>query len=302
MASPLIAQARTRLTVELLRWSPKGTFSRAVGWLAQQPVPESLRAPLYRGFARAVGADLDELDRPLEAFERFDDFFTRPLAEGQRPVDARPNVIVSPVDGVVSQLGTIENGRCLQCKGRDYTVRGLLADDARAARFDGGTFCTIYLAPRNYHRIHSPVAGRVTGYRHTPGAFYPVNPLSVNHVQGLFTINERLTSYIDSPEAGAVALVKVAATGVGNMTLSYDAAVRTHLRGKAGRLGSEREYPTPLPVARGEELAMFHLGSTVILLFERRRVELAVASGQPVKMGEAIGKSIASSRTVGLRE
>lgn len=298
MASPLLSTFKTRLTVELLRWSPKGTFSRAVGWLAERRVPEGLRAPLYRGFARAVGADLDELDRPLGAFARFDEFFTRPLAIGQRPVDARPRVVVSPVDGVVSQLGPIEGGRLLQCKGRDYTVRGLLADDARAARFEGGQFCTIYLAPRNYHRIHSPVAGRITGYRHIPGAFYPVNPLSVNHIQGLFTINERLTSYLEG-DCGAVALVKVAATGVGNMTLSYDASVRTHIRGQQGRLGSERDYPTPLPVERGQELAMFHLGSTVILLFERQRVELSVTAGQPVRMGEAIGLQHERSRAAG---
>lgn len=290
---------KTRLTVELLRWSPKGTFSRAVGWLAERRVPAGLRAPIYRGFARAVGADLDELDRPLGAFERFDDFFTRPLAIGQRPVDSRPGVLVSPVDGVVSQFGTIEGGRLLQCKGRDYTVRGLLADEKKAARFDGGTFCTIYLAPRNYHRIHAPIAGRITGYRHIPGAFYPVNPLSVNNIQGLFTINERLTSYIEG-ECGSVALVKVAATGVGNMTLSYDAVVRTHLGGRKGRLGSEHHYPTPLPIERGQELAMFHLGSTVILLFERGRVDLRVASGQAVRMGEALGAVVEAPLSVGV--
>lgn len=298
MATPILDRVRTRLTVELLRWSPKGSFSRAVGWLASRKVPQPIRAPLYRGFAKAVGADLDELDRPLQAFERFDEFFTRPLAVGLRPVDSRPRVIVSPVDGVVSQLGPIERGRLLQCKGRDYTVRGLLADDARAARFEGGTFCTIYLAPRNYHRIHSPVSGRITGFRHTPGAFYPVNPLSVTHIQGLFTINERLTTYLDS-DHGSVALVKVAATGVGNMTLSYEPGVRTHLSGRQGRLGSERAYPAPLPIERGQEVAMFHLGSTVILLFEEHRVELSVQPGQPVKMGEAIGLGVAQARATG---
>lgn len=282
------SRVRERVAVDLLRWTPKGTFSRGVGWLARRHVPRPLRKPIYSGFARAAGADLSLLDRPLDAFERFDDFFTRPLQPGVRPVDVRPGVVVSPVDGAISEIGVADGGRMIQCKGMDYTVRGLLADAAEARRFEGGAYATLYLAPRDYHRVHSPVAGRITGYRHIPGAFFPVNPLSVRNVAGLFSINERLVTYIDS-DVGRVAVVKVAATGVGHITLSYDKGVHTHGRGTAGRTGRAQTYAAPRPIKNGEEIGMFHLGSTVIALFEPGRVTLEGAPGDAVRVGRRLG-------------
>jgi phosphatidylserine decarboxylase len=282
------SRLRERVAVDILRWTPKGTFSRGVGWLSRVPVPRRLRRPIYGGFARSVGADLSQIEGPLEQFERFDDFFTRSLAPGLRPVDEGDGAVVSPVDGVVSEIGIADGGRLIQCKGLDYTVRGLLADVLEARSFEGGAYATLYLAPRDYHRIHAPVAGKVTGYRHIPGAFFPVNPLSVRNVAGLFSINERLVSYLDS-EVGRVAVVKVAATGVGHITLSYDRGVRTHRSGSAGRNGWVQRYAAPRPVSRGGELGMFHLGSTVILLFEPGRVKLDLERGQKVRMGERIG-------------
>ncbi len=288
------SRVRERVAIDVLRWTPKGTFSRGIGWLAKRRVPRPLRKPIYSGFARYAGADLSVLDRPIDAFERFDDFFTRPLPPGARPVD-EGQVVVSPVDGTISELGIAEGGRMIQCKGLDYTVRGLLADTAEARSFEGGAYVTLYLAPRDYHRIHAPVSGRITGYRHIPGAFFPVNPLSVRNVAGLFSINERLVTYLDS-DVGRVAVVKVAATGVGNITLSYDREVRTHRRGAAGKHGSGLKYQTARPVAAGEELGMFHLGSTVILLFEPGRVTLEGAPGDVVRVGRKIGHRGADSR------
>jgi phosphatidylserine decarboxylase len=266
-----------------------------VGWLARRKVPRPLRRPIYGGFARRVGADLSQLDRPLDAFERFDDFFTRPLAPGARPVDEAPEAVLSPVDGVISEIGVSEGGRLIQCKGLDYTVRGLLADAAEARHFENGAYATLYLAPRDYHRIHSPVAGRITGYRHIPGAFFPVNPLSVRNVAGLFSINERLVSYLDT-ELGRVAVVKVAATGVGHITVKYDARARTHVSGVRGRQGFVQRYTPPIPIKAAEELGMFHLGSTVILLFEPGRVTLEGAPGDTVRVGRRIGKRATRSR------
>jgi phosphatidylserine decarboxylase len=244
-----------------------------------------------------VGADLSLLDRPIEEFERFDDFFTRPLAPGARPIDASEDAVVSPVDAVVSEVGLAEGGRLIQAKGLDYTVRGLLADAVEARAFDGGAYVTLYLAPRDYHRVHAPVAGRVTGYRHIPGAFFPVNALSVRNVAGLFSINERLVTYLDS-EVGRVAEVMVAATGVGHITLSYDRGVTTHRRGSPGRHGWVQRYAQPRPLERGGELGRFHLGSTVILLFERGRVELDLERGQTVRLGERIGRRMARKNEV----
>jgi phosphatidylserine decarboxylase len=291
------SRLRERVAVDILRWTPKGTFSRGVGWLARRRVPRSLRRPIYCGFARTVGADLSQIDGPLEQFEQFDDFFTRPLAPGLRPVDQTPGAVVSPVDGTVSESGIAEGGRMIQCKGLDYTVRGLLADPLEARSFEGGAYVTLYLAPRDYHRIHSPVAGKLVGYRHIPGAFFPVNPLSVRNIAGLFSINERLVSYLDS-EIGRVAVVKVAATGVGHITLSYDRGVETHRSGSAGRHGWVQRYAAPRPMARGGELGRFHLGSTVILLFEPGRVKLELERGQPIKMGQRIGRGSAQKSEV----
>jgi phosphatidylserine decarboxylase len=291
------SRVRERVAVDILRWTPKGTFSRGVGWLSRRRIPRGLRKPIYGGFARTVGADLSQLDGPLEQFERFDDFFTRKLAPGLRPVDEGEGAVVSPVDGAVSETGVADGGRLIQCKGLDYTVRGLLADVLEGRAFEGGAYATLYLAPRDYHRIHAPVDGKVTGYRHIPGAFFPVNPLSVRNVAGLFSINERLVTYMDS-DVGRVAVVKVAATGVGNITLSYDRGVRTHRSGSAGRHGWVQRYASPRPLPRGTELGMFHLGSTVILLFEPGRVKLELRPGQVLRMGERIGRRLAANSGV----
>ncbi len=288
------ARVGDRLAYDLLRLLPKASFSSGIGWIARRKVPRPLRRAVYGGFARYAGADLSALDRPIEAFERFDDFFTRPLSEGSRPVDARPGVVVSPVDGRVSEVGVADDGRMIQAKGLDYSVGGLLADPERAAVFAGGCYATLYLAPRDYHRIHAPVAGRVVGYRHVPGAFYPVNPLSVRTVPGLFSINERIVTYLDS-DVGQVAVVKVAATGVGNISLSYEPKVRSH----RGPSGSTRSYRPELPIERGQELGMFHLGSTVILLFEPGRVTLDVRAGDAVRVGASIGAPADMARAGG---
>lgn len=280
---------RERFTVDALRWAPKGALTHGIGWAARRKVPRPLRAGLYKGFSARAGVDLSEVPAPLESFERFDDFFTRTLPPGARPIEGGDDVVVSPCDGVLSEVGVSDGGRLIQCKGRDYTVRGLLTDESEARVYTGGAYATIYLAPRNYHRVHTPTGGAITGYRHVPGAFFPVNPPSVRGVAGLFSINERLITYVDGP-LGRVAVVMVAAMGVGHMTVSYD-TVETHRR--EGRHGSTRVYSTPKPVAKGDELGMFHLGSTVILLFQPGRVTFAgLEKGRPVRMGETLGRRV----------
>jgi phosphatidylserine decarboxylase len=289
------SRLRERAAVEVLRWTPKGTLSHAIGWAARRRVPRLLRRAVYGGFARLAGADLSARDRPIEAVERFDDFFTRPLKPGARPVAEGEGVVASPVDGTVSEVGVSEGGRLIQCKGRDYTVKGLLADPVEARHFEGGAYATLYLAPRDYHRVHAPVSGKIAAYRHIPGAFFPVNPLSVRNIAGLFSINERLVTYLDS-EVGRVAVVKVAATGVGHITVSYDPEVHTHRRGSSGWTGWAQRFAEPRAVQRGDELGAFHLGSTVILLFEPGRVELDVKPGNQVRVGQRVGRRAARRR------
>ena len=276
-----------------LRWAPKNSFSHLVGWLSRRHVPTRLRAPIYRSFARAVGADLDEIDGPLSQFPSFDQFFTRPHAGGARPMEGGAETIISPVDGVASEVGVATGGRLIQCKGIDYTVSGLLADAQEARSFEGGAYATLYLAPRNYHRVHAPLTGSVIGYHHIPGALYPVNRSSVERVPGLFSVNERLITYLDTT-VGRVAVVMVAAAGVGHMTLAYERLVHTHAFGRRGRTGSLQRYAVPPRLQRGEELGTFHLGSTVILLFAPGKVHLEVAYGDGLRLGQAIGQLLSA--------
>lgn len=280
---------RDRIAAELLHWSPKQAFSRGVGWASRLRVPPGLRRPLYHGFSRRYGVDLGEVDRPLGDFERFDDFFCRPLPPGARPIAAGEDVLVSPCDGVLSEHGLAREGRCIQAKGIHYTVAGLLLDAERARRFLGGTFATLYLAPRNYHRVHAPLSGRVLGYRHIPGARYPVNELSVRLVPGVFVRNERVVTYMATP-VGQMALVMVAATGVGHITVRYEPGLATPAGGpERGAVDYDAEPGDVRTLRKGEELGTFHLGSTVILLFEPGRMTIAVAEHSPVRLGQVLG-------------
>lgn len=276
---------RDRVTAELLHWFPKQVFSQGVGWAARLPVPGWLRKPIYTGFSRRFGVDLSEVDRPLDQFPRFDDFFCRPLPPGARSIAAGADVLAAPCDGVLAEHGIAAEGECIQAKGINYTVRGLLMDEEAASRYYGGHFLTIYLAPHNYHRVHAPLPMQVTGYRHIPGARYPVNQLSVRTIPQVFTRNERLVTFADTP-LGQVALIMVAATGVGHITVSYEPQLATPAGGpERGAL----RYDEARVLDKGAELGMFHLGSTVILLFEPGRLKIDVAAGSPVRLGQALG-------------
>ncbi|MFO0576985.1 MAG: archaetidylserine decarboxylase [Polyangia bacterium] len=278
-----------RLASELLHWFPKQVFSRGMGWASKLMVPRPLRDPIYRGFAWRFGVDLSELDRPLAEFPRFDEFFCRPLPEGARSISAEERALISPCDGVLSGYGRTEpGGNCIHAKGQEYTVAGLLNDQAMAQRFVGGTFATIYLAPHNYHRVHSPLAGQVIGYRHIPGARFPVNALSVRTIPRLFMRNERLVTYLRT-SCGDVALVMVAATGVGNITVSYEPSLATPAGGP-DRGACTYDKGQEKPLGKGEELGMFHLGSTVILLFEPGCAEIELPAGTVVRLGQKIGQ------------
>jgi phosphatidylserine decarboxylase len=280
------------MLVRLLRWAPRRAFSSVVGTAARRLVPRKLRAPLYSAFARRVGANLDEVELPLDSYPTFDAFFTRRLRDGARQVAPEPDVIVSPCDGTIAESGLATAGRMIQAKGIDYRLAALLPDADAQKRFDGGAYLTIYLAPRDYHRVHIPADGEVNGFQHIPGAAFPVNALAVRNITGLFAMNERLATFLTTP-FGEVAVIMVAATGVGHMTVAYD-GVETHARGK-GRPGARVRYPASKPVQRGDELGAFHLGSTVILLFEPGRVKLVPrALGERVLYGEPIARRAAT--------
>ncbi len=278
---------KDRALVAALRVVPKNALSRVVGGLTRARAPRAVRVAAMRAFAARYGIDLSECGE-LEAFRTFGEFFARPLRPGLRPIAPGEDVLVSPVDGVVSQAGRADGGRIVQAKGLDYSLDALLADPAAAARFRGGAFATLYLSPRDYHRIHFPIGGRITGYRYVPGRLWPVNAASVQGVPGLFTVNERLATLLETP-LGACAVVAVGATIVGRIRAYYDPTVPVSNLPRAHPVS--RDYPTPIPVEKGQELGAFEMGSTVILLLEPGRAALrdGLVAGARVRVGEPIG-------------
>lgn len=265
---------------------PKSALSRAVGALTRAPAPASLHQTAMRAFTRAYGVDMSEAELPLEGYARFADFFSRGLRSGARPIDPDPRAVVSPVDGVVSQVGRVEVGTCLQAKGIRYPLDRLLGDAGLARAFaGGGAFATFYLSPRDYHRIHAPMSGRVVSSRYLPGQFWPVNPATVRSKEALFCLNERLVTVLET-DLGRCAVVKVGATCVARIRVGYDDRL-TH----AGQEPGLRTYDPPPALLKGAELGRFEMGSTVILLFEPERVRWDgwLQPAATVRMGQRIG-------------
>jgi phosphatidylserine decarboxylase len=278
---------------------PKRALSGAIGWGGSRNLPSALRAAMLNRFARVYGIDTSEAEKPIGEYAGFDDFFTRRLRPGARPIDSSPGRVISTSDGTVVESGLAEAGKLLQAKGVLFALDELIGDAEAAARLEGGAYFITYLSPKDYHRVHAPVAGRVVGWRHLPGVLFPVNARSVNREPRLFVGNERFVTFIES-EAGFCAVVMVAAVGVGHVTAAYDEEVETHRRRFARAGVSHRRYEEPRPIGRGDELGIFHLGSTTIVCFEPGRVTLDVPPpGSPVKMGVGIGSFVASSSSRG---
>jgi phosphatidylserine decarboxylase len=280
---------RDRLFISALALLPKNALSRLAGALTAWEAPAPLRLAAMRAFAKAYGLDLDECP-DVAVYRTFGEFFARPLHPGRRPIAGGEHVVVSPVDGVVSEAGIARAGRLVQAKGIDYPAAALLGDETLARRLEGGAFATLYLAPRDYHRIHFPLGGAVVGYRYIPGSLWPVNPASVRTVRGLFALNERLVTILETP-LGTCAVVAVGATIVGRVRAFYDpSAPPTNRRGATAEA---REYERPLPVEKGQELGAFEMGSTVILMFEPGRVALSprLVAGARVRVGEPVGEA-----------
>lgn len=269
----------------LFRWLPKSVLTRLAGWLACRRRPRLLISAGIRLYRWHYRIDMGDFAEPEGGFVTFNEFFARPLKPGRRPVDAAADGIVSPVDGGIGMAGTVVANRAIQAKGLDYSLEALLGGDPGWAAYDGGAYLTLYLSPRDYHRIHSPVAGAVTRYRYLPGESWPVNAPAVRSVPRLYTRNERLVTYL-SGSFGEMALVAVGAMIVGRIRVVYDAGIGAAHESP----GQQVKLPQPFPVAKGTELGRFELGSSVILLFRRGEANLLdLPPGGTVRMGEAIG-------------
>ena len=244
-------------------------------------VPDAIRL-----FSKVFKVNLEEAVNPDPAsYTTFNQFFTRPLKPELRPWAMAETALASPVDGRVSQLGKIEQGRIFQAKGHDYTVLELLGgDEARAAAFADGQFATIYLSPRDYHRIHMPLAGTLTEQVYVPGRLFSVAGHTVRTVPCLFARNERVVAMFDT-EFGKMAMVLVGAINVAAIETVWDGLV-TPPQGWAVK----RQVFADVQLAKGEEMGRFNMGSTVILLLENPHVAWAqgVSADAPVQLGQAL--------------
>jgi phosphatidylserine decarboxylase len=266
----------TLLAAQVLRALPRVRISRAVGRLCDQPLPPAVSRAVTEAYCRAYRVDLSEAAVPLGAYPSFDAFFTRTLRPGARPISG--DALVSPADGLLSALGVIDPGARIFVKGQPYDVGELVGDARDAARYAGGEFAVVYLAPRDYHRVHAPVEGAISRVRGLGGDLYPVNSIGEKHVPQLFVRNQRAAIVIDSEGLGRVTAVMVGATIVGRVTVSV-------LPGDDVPEGDHAIAP-PVRVARGDEIGIFHLGSTVVLLLEPG-ISVTRPVG-PVRMGESL--------------
>lgn len=267
---------------------PKQLLTTAAGAFARAELGGVTTAAI-RWFANRYGVNLAEAEHPDPAHYRtFNEFFTRPLRAGARPLAATD--FVCPVDGAVSVVGALDGDRLVQAKGHSYTTTALLGGDAeRAAQFARGSFATIYLSPRDYHRIHMPVAGRLTRMVHVPGALFSVNPETVRGVPGLFARNERVVCHFETA-FGPFVLVLVGATIVGSMVTPWHGVVNPPRPGTVRSWDYPREGPIAVNLAQGAEMGRFLLGSTVVMLFPAPGVRFGHdwQPGRATRMGEAM--------------
>ena len=247
---------------------------------------------LIRLFIRHFHVDMSDAEAPAaEDYPDFNSFFTRALRAGARPMDRNPLAILSPVDGCVSEAGDITNGRLIQAKGRDYSLSALLGgNEDRARPFQDGKFVTLYLSPRDYHRIHMPCRGRLLETTYVPGRLFSVAPHTTRAIPNLFTRNERLVTLFDT-DAGAVAMVLVGAIFVSCTETVWGGTVNPDMGMDLQTTRFDHPDSKTVELQPGDEMGRFNMGSTVILLYGPGRNDWVntLQSGQPVRLGETIG-------------
>lgn len=264
--------------------APQQTLSELAGFFAKSQNPYVKKAFVH-AFAKAYDIDLSEYERGnLDDYESFNDFFTRELKDGMRPLDDTADGIASPADGQISQIGTITNGQLLQAKGRDYDVGQLLADFELGKAFMDGSFATIYLAPTNYHRVHMPFDGTLIATRYVPGTLFSVNDITAKNVPDLFARNERLVCEFDTTFGCACVVL------VGAMIVAGIESVAT---GAIKRTPYIQHRTHDIALKKGDELGRFYLGSTAIIVLPKTANTVwgdEFVHGKAVVMGQRIGR------------
>lgn len=276
-----------RLAAQTLRLLPRTQISQALGRVAATRAPRPVVDAAISAFVRSYEVNLDEAEIPAEGFETFDAFFTRRLRPGARPIDPDPEALVSPADGRLEDFGPISPDGELVVKGSRYTVADLLGDARDAAPYEGGQYFIVYLSPRDYHRVHAPTCGDVQYVRYVPGTLFPVNGIGTQYVPQLFARNERLAIVQESKVHGRVTTIMVGAIGVGRIGLSFD-----ELQTNSGHTAGVRRYDNASVVrAAGDELGVFHLGSTAVVLTTAQcRLSVEAELNASVKMGAALAR------------
>jgi phosphatidylserine decarboxylase len=272
--------AVTYATAQFLRVLPRARIGQALGRLADHRWSKPLGAAVVSVYSRVYDVQLDECV-DSGGWSSFDAFFTRRLRDGAREVDTDPRVITSPADGRIESMGPIDGQGTFVVKGRPYSVAELVGGQQEAERFLGGSGCVVYLSPRDYHRVHAPVGGVIRRIRSMPGDYFPVNAIGVKHVANLFCRNRRVAIEIDAdPSLGRVTVVMVVAMIVGRITTvgidARDVPLGDHVFEPALRIG------------RGDEIGVFHLGSTAVVLTEKRASGAWLVSEGPVRYGQAL--------------
>ncbi|MFC4700575.1 archaetidylserine decarboxylase [Glaciecola siphonariae] len=263
---------------------PKHLISRFLGAVASRDLGAFTQF-LIKTFIKSFGIDMSEaLYEKPSAYKTFNEFFTRPLKDGIRPIEAGEDQLCHPVDGAISQFGDIQADRIFQAKGHDFSLTTLLGGKPELASvFKGGKFATIYLAPKDYHRIHMPVEGTLTDTLHVPGELFSVNPLTAQNVPGLFARNERVVTLFDTPY-GKMAMVLVGATVVASIETVWAGTITP----PAGKYVQHWQHESDdIRLEKGAEMGRFKLGSTVVLCFEPNQIEFEdMYAGMTTRLGK----------------
>lgn len=278
-----------RLKIMLQHLLPKQRLTELAGRVAGAR-GSALTRPLIGWFVRRYRVDMSEAENPdIAGYGSFNDFFTRPLKVGARPLAAAD--FVCPVDGAISQFGAIDDDQVLQAKGHRFSTTALVGGDtALAAQFRHGSFANLYLSPKDYHRLHMPCDGRLARMIYVPGALFSVNPTTARGVPNLFARNERVVCVFDSADHGPFVMVLVGATIVGSIATVWHGVVNA---ARTGRVSEWTYADQDIVLRKGEEMGRFLLGSTIVMLFGRDVIAFNPdwAPERPVRLGELMGNS-----------
>ena len=281
----LTSRLKQQIFIKAQNVVPQHQLSRIVGKLAAAEHPV-IKNAVISAFKAQYGIDMSiaEQSNALK-YKSFNEFFTRALKDGVRDIDQDPCSIVSPADGAISQLGTIVEGEVFQAKGQSFSVEKLIADPQLAEPFKNGQFATVYLSPKDYHRVHMPFAGTLTETLYVPGELFSVNQTTAENIPGLFARNERMVCLFDT------ALGRMAVVLVGAMIV---AGIETVATGKVKPTGRLELNQHDLFLEKGAELGRFYLGSTAVVLFEQDKMQWDTQfnAGSAVEMGKALGHTL----------